>query len=204
MKTILLLAACAAALTGCAGIQTAVRANAAHEFGTGARTYALASDAAGASGSENAPYVSAVERRLGELGFAPAPAATARYRVALSHETRPAFVGIAYPGCGQVACEAAVLPPGLEWPGAKYYLHSLTVRFFDCADGREAYKVSATKRDRDADGSSHIDELVASAFARLPFASAGERLDQRDWKVTLRRSESDAAPRVAAIVPLQP
>jgi hypothetical protein len=78
------------------------------------------------------------------------------------------------------------------------------VRFFDCADGREAYKVSATKRDRDADGSSHIDELVASAFARLPFASAGERLDQRDWKVTLRRSESDAVPRVAAIVPLQP
>jgi hypothetical protein len=206
MKTSLLAAACAAALTGCAGIQTAVRASAAPEFGSGARTYVFASDAAalaGPAGEEDARYAAAIERRLAELGFAADTEQHARYRVALSHETRPASVGIGRTACADgMPCGAPVLPPGFEWPGQTDYVHSLTLRFFDRTDGREAYKVSVTRRDRDRDARRDIDALVASALAQLPFAQAGARQGQTDWKVTLRQAEGDAAPRVTGVAPL--
>lgn len=198
MKTILLLAACAAALMGCAGNEAAVRASAIRDFGTGPRTYALQSDAATTSDAETKDYASAVERRLAELGFAAAPADAARYRVALSRETRPAAVGVGYTRCADGAsCGAAMLPPGFDWPGRKAYIHSLTLRFFDRTDGHEAYKVSATKRDQAPDARHAIDDLVASALARLPFAQA-----QADWKVTLSKPAADTAVRVTRIAPL--
>ncbi|RDU96832.1 DUF4136 domain-containing protein [Trinickia dinghuensis] len=203
MKKILLLAACAAALTGCAGTRTAVRASSGDAFGNGARTYALASDSA-ASDDESRRYASAIERRLTELGFAAEPEKTARYRVELAHETRPASVGIGYTHCADdVPCGAAVLPAGFEWPGTTTYVHSLTLRFFDHADGRETYKVSATKRDRDPGAARDIDDLVASALARLPFAPTGARNGPTDWKVTLRQAGTDAVPRVMGIAPLK-
>jgi hypothetical protein len=206
MKTTLLLAAFAAALTGCTGIQTAVRASAGHAFGSGVRTYALASDAAipAAPGDEDARYAAAVEHRLAALGFMAAPELGARYRVVLSHETRPASVGVGYSRCADgFPCGAPVLPPGFEWPG-RAYLHSLTLRFFDRADGREAYKVSVTKRDRDPGAVRDIDALVASALAQLPFGAEGAHPGQTDWKVTLRQAATDAAPSVARVAPLEP
>jgi hypothetical protein len=207
MKTILLFAACAAALTGCAGNETAVRAHATRDFGTGPRTYALERDAATGTDVETDGYASAIERRLAELGFAAAPRGAARYRLALSQETRPASVGVDYSRCADGApCGAAVLPPGFEWPGQKAYIHSLTLRFFDRTDGREAYKVSVTKRDGAPDARRDVDDLVASALARMPFALAeggtGDPEGKTDWKVTLRKPGGDAAARVMRIAPL--
>jgi hypothetical protein len=207
MKTILLIAACAATLTGCAGNETAVRASAPRDFATGPRSYALASDAATAADAETKRYASAIARRLTELGFAAAPADVAHYRLALSHETRPASVGVRYPRCADgAACGAAVLPPGLQWPGQKAYFHSLTLRFFDRTDGREAYKVSVTKRDRAPDARDDIDDLVTSALARVPFAQAGtgtgDRDSKTDWKVTLGKPEADGGVPVTRVAPL--
>lgn len=207
MKTILLFAACAAALVGCAGNETAVRANAVRDFGAGQRTYALERDAATGTDVETNGYASAIERRLAELGFAAAPVEAARYRLALSHETRPASVGVAYSRCADDApCGAAVLPPGFQWPGQKAYIHSLTLRFFDRTNGREVYKVSATKRDGAPDTRRDVDDLVASALARLPFAPAGAGAGgpegKIDWKVTLSKPGADAAARVTRIAPL--
>lgn len=206
MKRIWLLAACAAALSGCAAPQSAVRANAVQGFGAGARTYAFmdGSDQQGERGGRPDGFAPAVERRLAELGFTAAPQPVARYRIALTHETRPASVGIEYGGCADGApCGAPTLPPGFEWPGAKLYVHSLTLRFFDRTDGREAYKVSAAKRDRDPDTGHAIDALVASALARLPFGdtgtAAGDRAGTTDWKVTLSKPVADAAPHVTGI-----
>ncbi len=222
MKTILLLAACIAALSGCAATETAIRAKAVPGFGAGVRTYALANasgpasnDAADAAGHEDG-FARAVARRLAELGFSAAPESGARYRVALSYETRPAGVGVVYADCADGApCGVANPAPGFEWPGAKAFVHSLTLRFFDRADGREVYKVSAAKRDRDPLGTGDIDDLVAGALARLPFAEplteplaaggSGASLGKSgmtDWKVTLSKAATDAAPRVTRIAPL--
>lgn len=207
MRTILLLAACTAALTACAGNEAAVRASAARAFDEGARTYAFAADSATAPDAETEAYASAIERRLAELGFAATPAQTAHYRIALSHETRPASVGIDYARCAEaMPCGAPVLPPGFEWPGRKAYVHSLTLRFFDPADGRETYKVSATKRDRAPNARGDVDGLVASALARLPFAGTeaanGGSEGKTDWKVTLSQPDAGGAVRIERIAPL--
>jgi hypothetical protein len=213
MKSILLLAACAAALTGCAGIETTVRARSAPDFGAGERTYAFADNPAAAAGGDDAAYTPAVARRLAQLGYVAAPAATARYRVALSHDTRPASVSVAYTRCaGGPPCGTAEPPraPGFPWPGLKTYVHSLTLRFFDRADGREAYEVSVAKRDRERNGQGVVDDLVAAALARAPFES-GRHTAQGDgasgndptaWKVRLRENGPDAPPSVTRIVPL--
>lgn len=207
MKTTLLFAACAAALMGCAGNETAVRAHAVRDFGTAQRTYALDRDGAASADVETNGYASAIERRLAELGFAAAPIDAARYRLAVSHATRPASVGVDYSRCADGApCGAVELPPGFEWPGQKAYIHSLTLRFFDRTDGREAYKVSVTKRDGAPDARRDVDDLVASALARLPFALAGAveggPEGKTDWKVTLSQPGADAAARVTRIAPL--
>ena len=207
MRTILLLAACTAALTACAGNEAAVRASATHAFGEGARTYALATDSATAADAETEAYASAIERRLTELGFAATPAKTAHYRIALSHETRPASVGIDYTRCAEaMPCGAPVLPPGFEWPGRKAYVHSLTLRFFDPADGREIYKVSPARRDRASDARGDVDDLVASALAQVPFAgpepATRESGGKTDWKVTLSQPDAGGAVRIKGIAPL--
>lgn len=208
MKTILLLAACAAALSGCAGTQIAVRAHSEQGAGAGARTYAFAQESGAASGGGRDDFEAAVGHRLAELGFAPAPASAARYRIALSHETRPASVGIAYADCADgTPCGTPNAPQGFEWPGATRYVHSLTLRFFDSADGRETYSVSAAKRDRDSGVGRDIDDLVAGALARFPFtdidAGTGELNAKTDWQVTLSKPQGDRAPQVAGIAPLK-
>ena len=177
------------------------------DFYEGARTSAIANDSATASDAQSEAFASAIERRLAELGFAASPMQAAHYRIAFSHETHPASVGIGYAGCSDgEPCGPAMLPPGFEWPGASAYIHSLTLRFFDRADGREAYKVSVTKRDRAPDAGHEVDDLVASALARLPFvdagAATGDRAGKGDWKVTLSKPGADTVPRVTGIAPL--
>lgn len=216
MKSILLLAACAAALTGCAGTATAVRASAEPGFGATERTYAFAEDTGVPGNGKGRALQSAVERRLTELGFVAAPPQSARYRLALSHDTHPASVGVDYSGCaGGVSCGFADTgrTPGFPWPGAIAYVHSLTLRFFDRTDGKEAYKVSATKRDRDADSPLAAGYLVAGALARLPFgesqaanqtgANANEPAGAADWKVTLEEVQPGPHPRVTGVSPLR-
>jgi len=210
MKSILLLAACAAALTGCAGVEMAVRARATPDFAATERTYAFAGNQSDAAEGEDADYASAVARRLSELGYVAAPAQTARYRVALSHDTHPASVSVVYASCaGGAPCGTVPPPraPGFPWPGAKTYVHSLTLRFFDRADGREVYAVSVVKRDRERKAPRTIADLVAAALARAPFASGpqSERGDgdsrngRTDWKVTLRENGPRAPPSVIDI-----
>jgi len=216
MKSILLLAACAiaAVLTGCAGPETAVRARSAQDFGQGERTYAFVQSPEGAVAGDDTRFTSSIARRLAELGFVAAPETSAHYRVALSHETRPASVSIDYAACaGGAPCGAADTgrTPGFPWPGATAYVHSLTLRFFDRTDGTEAYRVSATKRDRELDAGQAAGYLVAGALARLPFAGAAEHggnaqtaseSERRgDWKVTLHAPEggADTPPRVTGV-----
>jgi hypothetical protein len=209
MKSMLLLAACCAALSGCAGIETAVRAHAAPGFGTGEHTYAFAIDTRDPASRDDDRYASAVARRLAELGYVAAPVQAARYRVALSHDTHLAGVSIVDARCidgTPCGAPAPLRAPGFPWPGATY-AHSLTLRFFDRIDGHEVYRVSVTKRDREPGSLAAVDFLVAGAFARMPFASAaknegggGDDLGERpEWKVTLRESGAEAEPYVTGI-----
>lgn len=220
MKSILLAAACAITVmaTGCAGPETAVRVRASHDFGKGERTYAFVQTPDGSVDGDDTRFDSAVARRLGELGFVPVPEPSARYRVALSHDTHPASVRVDSMACvGGAPCGAADTgrTPGFPWPGATAYVHSLTLRFFERSDGREAYRVSATKRDRKVDAGPALAYLVAGALARLPFArgaedggdadTTGEPERRADWKVTLgeEHGANGAAPRVIGISPLR-
>lgn len=215
MKSILLLAVCAIAamLMGCAGPETAVRVRAAQDFGKGERTYAFVQDAEGSVDGDDARFTSAVARRLAELGFVPAPEPSAHYRVALSHDTHPASVSVDYAACaGGAPCGTADTgrTPGFPWPGATAYVHSLTLRFFDRRDGREAYRVSAAKRDRELDAGHAAGYLVAGALARLPFRGAAEsganaestdREHRGDWKVTLQATDdaTGTSPRITGV-----
>lgn len=212
MRTILLLAACCAALSACAGTETAVRASAAPGLGAGERTYAFAIEREGGVSGDDERYAAAVARRLAGWGYVAAPMQAAHYRVALSHDTHPAGVAITDARCiagKPCGAPAPLRAPGFPWPGVKTYAHSLTVRFFDRADGREVYHVSVTKRDRDPGSLAAVDFLVAGAFARMPFASGGgtqpegsrtaDRGQQSEWKVTLGENGSDAEPRVTGI-----
>ena len=211
MKSILLLAACCAALSACAGTETAVRASAAPGFGAGERTYAFAIDKEGAASGGDERYAPALARRLAGLGYVAAPMQTAHYRIALSHDTHPAGVALADARCSEgnpCGAPAPLRAPGFPWPGVKTYVHSLTLRFFDRADGREVYHVSVTKRDRDPGSLAAVDFLVAGALARMPFASrtqqdgspAIDRGQQAEWKVTLGGDHgSEAEPHVTGI-----
>lgn len=208
MKTILLLAACAAALSGCAGTQIAVRAHSDLGASGGPRTYAFADGSGAATGDGRDDFASKVGHRLAELGFTPAPAPAARYRIALSQDTRPATVGIAYADCAEgPPCGTPNVPQGFEWPGATRYIHSLTLRFFDSGDGHETYSVSAAKRDRDPGVKRDIDDLVAGALARFPFDDrdprTGELAAKTDWIVTLGKPRADSAPQVIGIAPIE-
>lgn len=212
MRPILLLAACAAVLTGCAGTETAVRVRAAPGFNPGEHTYAFAESLQGVVDPDAARWEAAVAGRLAQVGFVAAPAPSAHYRVALSHDTHPASVAVLDAHCAETSPCGAPPPlraPGFPWPGMKTYAHSLTLRFFDRDDGREVYAVSATKRDREPRAAVAIDALVASALARVPFqsetlreASGANENRATEWKVTLREGDRNAEPRVSGVSPM--
>lgn len=170
---VLLMMACVAVSAGCAGTETTVRARSAPGFGSGEHTYAVAEAAPDEAGRErDGRYGSEVARRLTALGYTAAPSDVARYRLALSHDTHPASVAVIDAHCtGDEACGAPTPrhASGFVWPGAKTYVHTLTLRWFDRVDGREAYAVSVAQRDREPHADHAISNLVAAALARLPF-----------------------------------
>lgn len=214
MRLILLLAACVAVATGCAGPQTAVRVRSVPGFGPGEHTYAFVDASSDATDrQDDARYASAVARRLAALGYVAAPMDAARYRVALSYDTHPAAVLIADARCaGDAPCgaPAPLRAAGFVWPGAKTYVHSLTVRFFDRAAGREVYAVSASERDREPHADHAIDYLVVGALARVPFEEnapndGSATVDAKrtsEWKVTFGKDETPGEPRVRGVAAL--
>lgn len=214
MRPILLLATCMAVLTGCAGTETAVRVRSVPGFGPGERTYALADPLPDATDrKDDERFASAIARRLAVLGYVAAPMDTARYRVALSYDTHPAAVTVVDARCaGDEPCgaPAPLRAPGFVWPGAKTYVHSLTLRFFDRADGREVYAVSASERDREPHADHAIGYLVVGALARVPFverapndgkATIGAKR-RYGWKVKFGKDETRGEPRVRDVAVL--
>jgi hypothetical protein len=92
-------------------------------------------------------------------------------------------------------CEAKQRPLSFRWFGRERFVHSLTVRFFDRATGREIYKVSVSSRDREADSRSAVANLVQSAFAHLPYSGSAR------WRVRLRRAENGNPLSIVSVTP---
>jgi hypothetical protein len=82
-------------------------------------------------------------------------------------------------------------------PFAGRYLHRLTLRFIDARSGEEIYKVTGTRRDRDAHASPAFGYLVKSALARFPF-------DGGRWQIELREADDGRQADVVSVKPLSP
>lgn len=189
----------AAMLTGCAGIESDVRASLPDPsaLDAGPRTYVFAGSPVTAANAETERYESALADALAKHGFHAAPDARARLRVSLAYDTHGQRVSIVDEACAaQHDCEPPRPLPPFSWWGRERFVHSLTVRFFDRATGRELYKVSASSLDRDAESLSAIQYLVESVFAHVPY-SGGSR-----WHVRLRRGESGNMPSIVSITPV--
>ncbi|HEV3424113.1 MAG TPA: DUF4136 domain-containing protein [Paraburkholderia sp.] len=193
----LAVAALSAGLTGCAGVNADVRASNPATVLQGERTYALARTPLQEASPDHTQYETWVRTELGKYGFADAPGQRAHYLLSIAYDTRLAAVGVDATGCANEGCSS----PGqasFSWFGHRAYTHSLTLRFFEPASGHEAYKVSATSQDHDADPLHAIPYLVKSALAKFPFA------DHPDWRVKLRPDDAGGAPQVISVKPLQP
>ncbi|WP_310630600.1 DUF4136 domain-containing protein [Paraburkholderia sp.] len=156
-------------------------------------------DAGATPSGETLLRAALAQRGFEEAGPVPLGAPdTARYLVSAAWASRPADVTVAAGNCtgGCVPTQA----PSLPWFGHPY-VHSLTLRFFTLADGHEAYKVSAVKRDRNADAQQALPYLVASALAQLPYAGASQ------WRVTMKpraaeaQTATQAMPDVISVTP---
>lgn len=190
----------AAMLAGCAGIESDVRASLPDSpaFDAGARTYVFATSPVPAADADARHYESAVADALAKDGYDAVPDERARLRVSLAFDTHAEPVSIL-----DEVCEANgdCTPPrqyaSFRWPGREWFVHSLTLRFFDRASGREIYKVSASSRDREAEPAYAIPYLVESAFARMPYRGSAH------WRVRLRRGEPGNGPAIVSITPAQ-
>jgi hypothetical protein len=186
-----------ALLAGCAGVTTGVETQgalpAAHQPPA---SYRLERTAAQQALPVAPPYEAALRDALAQHGFVPA-AEGAKYLVSVSWATRPADIEIGTDDCRQDCLPPT--PPLFPWFG-RQYLHQLTVRFFALPDGAPVYKVTAVKRDRDADAQAALPYLVASALAKLPDAGA------TPWRVKLDDAPvaSRALPRVVSVAPAAP
>jgi hypothetical protein len=82
-------------------------------------------------------------------------------------------------------------------------VHTLTLRFFALPDGHEAYKVSAEKRDRNANAQQALPYLVAGALAKMPYAGAPQwRVKMKDAVPADAQGNAPAMPEVTSIKPL--
>src|SRR5579875_3421951 len=133
---------------------------------------------------------------LAAHGFEPATG-RADYLVSIASATRRADIDVATDDCEQDCLPPT--PPMFPWFG-RQYLHQLTVRIFALPDGKPVYKVTAVKRDRNADAQAALPYLVASALAQLPQAG-GPR-----WRVKLdvAPAAARALPRVVSVAPVAP
>jgi len=196
-----------ASLSGCAYVQTDVRASGAAGQPEPGRTYALARTAPQAVDPDHDRYEARVRDALAGYGFveaSPDAATPAHYRVSIAYDTHPVGVSIGEADCpnaGAGAAGNAGVPDGcvpLEIhtvEGRGQYVHSFTARFFDWAAGREIYKVTAVERDDDKDAASAAPYLVKSAFAKLPY------VEHPDWRVKLHEGQAQAGPEVISVVP---
>ncbi|MDR3097252.1 MAG: DUF4136 domain-containing protein [Paraburkholderia sp.] len=176
-----------AALAGCAGASADIRASGElSATGAAATTYRLARTPAQAAAGEPLPYEPLLRAGLAQRGFKEGTPEAARYLVSAAWASRPADVTVAT--SNPANCAGGCVPsegPSLPWFGTRY-VHTLTLRFFALPDGHEAYKVSAEKRDRNADAQQALPYLVAGALARLPYAGAPQ------WRVKLKEAEPAA------------
>lgn len=189
----------AAMLVGCAGIESDVKVSLAEPSALDAqpRTYVFARSPLETPGADTARYESAVADALAKHGFDAAPDVRARLRVSVAYDTHAQPVSIVDEGCAQQNdCVPQRPTLSFRWLGRESYVHSLTLRFFDRATGREVYKVSVSSRDREAKSLSAVPELVESAFARMPYRG-GSR-----WHVRLRRGAKENVPSIVSIAPV--
>ncbi len=184
------------ALAGCAGPSADVRASGdlgATDLATA--TYRLARTPAQAEANEPLPYEALLRAGLAQRGFKEGTPEAARYIVSAAWASRPSDVSVETGGSGNGGdCVGGCVPsegPSFPWFG-KRYTHTLTLRFLALPDGREAYKVSAVKRDRNADAQQALPYLVAGALARLPYAGALQ------WRVKLKEADHAAAGQAGA------
>ncbi len=190
------------ALAGCAGVTADVAATGALPAAAAssqAVAYRFAPTPAQADAGEILPYEALLSDGLAQRGFKPGAPEAARYLVSVAWETHPAEVKVLDAGCG-AGCTPAE-GPSLPWFG-RPYVHTLTLRFFALPDGGEVYKVSAAKRDRNADPREAVPYLVAGALARLPYAGAPQ------WRVKLKRPAgagmADQAPGMPEVLSVSP
>lgn len=183
------------ALAGCAGVTTDVEATGGlPAMGTAAANYRFAPTPAQADAGEILPYQGLLREGLAQRGFVAGAPEAARYLVSVAWATRPADVKVVAGECagGCVPAEG----PSFPWFG-RPYVHTLTLRFFTLPEGGEVYKVSAVKRDRNADAREALPYLMAGALARLPYAGAPQ------WRVKLG-SGADAGAGSASAQPHMP
>lgn len=188
----------AAMLAGCAGIESDVRVSLpdAHAFDAGPRTYVFANPPVPAVNADAVRYESAVADVLAKDGFDAVPDERARLRVSLAYDTHAEPVSILGEACaGNGECAPSGQRSSFRGLGRERFVHSLTLRFFDRASGREIYRVSASSRDREAESAHAIPYLVESAFARMPYG------DGAGWRVRFRRGEPGNKPSIISITP---
>ncbi|WP_321959686.1 DUF4136 domain-containing protein [Paraburkholderia sp. J69-1] len=191
----------AGALAGCAGASADVQASGALPAEGAASTYRFAHTPAQAEAGESLPYEALLRAGLAQRGFQEGAPDAARYLVSAAWASRPADVTIATGDC-KGGC-APAQGPSLPWFGHRY-VHTLTLRFFALPDGREAYKVSAEKRDRNADAQQALPYLVAGALAKMPYAGAPQwRVKMKDALPAGAQGGATAAmPEVTSVKPL--
>ncbi|MGH8780300.1 DUF4136 domain-containing protein [Paraburkholderia sp.] len=211
IRTALLVAGCAAALAGCAGVKTDVHASTSATSLQGDKTYALTRLPSQQTSPAYPQYAALVEAELAKYGFNATDMAHTRYLLSIAYDTRPAAIGIAAGECadsdGAAASESAAVDANADCRtpgessfslfGGTTYRHTLTLRFLERTTGREAYKVTSTTRDREADAQHAVPYLVKSALAKFPYA------DHPDWQVKLRTQDASSAPEVVSVKPVE-
>ena len=114
----------------------------------------------------------------------------------MASDPRPATIGVNEHGCTSGDCQRGPAAP-FSLFGARAYRHTLALRFFERASGREVYKVSAASTDRDADPLRATPSLIKSALAQFPFDAPS------DWRVKLRMDKARGVPDVVSVEPIK-
>ncbi|AFT89756.1 DUF4136 domain-containing protein [Paraburkholderia phenoliruptrix] len=196
VKAILICAALAAAtLTGCTGLHADVHTATPATALPGERTYAFARMPTQGASSDHAQFETALRDELAKQGFADTAGRPAHYVLSVGYETRLATIGVGRSDCAAGDCGRQSGAP-FSLFGARAYRHTLTLRFFERASGREVYEVSAASTDRDPDPLQAAPALIKSALAQFPFQAPA------DWRVKLRMDEARGVPDVVSVQPL--
>jgi hypothetical protein len=185
-------------LAGCAGVTTGVETHGAlpapSASAHASAPYRLVRTPAQQAASGIPAYEAMLRDALAARGFTDAGADSPAYQVSVAWATRPADVDVGADDCQQncLPSSGSVFP----WFG-QVYLHQLTLRFFALPDGRPVYKVTAVKRDRNADARQALPYLIASVLAQLP------RQGGPQWRVKLDDAHRGAGnlPAVVSVAP---